>query len=197
MKENGIVTSIQLSDSPIPIKEARVKVERRRWIPPAWAKHIPKRYWRYLIPFGTYLDWETVGEYPLDLLTNGGRDLLHAAIIYASSQGPGFSYYAVTNAATFTPAVTDTTFPSEVTGSGMARHQPTGTGESVSHTAGQNTSVSVVIFTNNTAGTITGIKGYANFTTNVATQPCFELAFTSTDLPIGDSLKLTITYTMG
>jgi len=197
MEKHEDLKSIHLRDHPILIGDVHVKVERRRWISPPWAKHIPKQFWRYLLRFGTYLPWEVIGEYPLDLLTNGGRDLLHAAIIYASSQGPGFSYYAVCNPASFSPAVTDTTFPSEVTGTGMARHQPTGTGESVSHTAGQNTSVIVVIFTNNTAGPITGIKGYANFTTDVATQPCFELAFTSTDLPVGDSLKLTITYTMG
>ena len=189
--------AIQLGETLVPIGDAYVKVERRCWIPPVWAKHIPKKYWRYLIAFGTYLDWETIGEYPLDLLTTNARDYVHLAIIYASSQGAGFSYYAVCNPASFTPAVTDTTFPSEVTGSGMARHQPTGTGESVSHTSGQNTSITVVILTNNTGSTITGIKGYANFQTNVATQPCFELAFTSTDLPVGDSLKLTITYTMG
>jgi len=197
MKEHEDVKLIQLREHPIPIADAHVKVERRRWIPPVWAKHIPKRFWRYLLRFGTYLPWEVIGEYPLDLLTNGGRDLVHAAIIYASSQGPGFSYYAVCNPATFTPAVTDTTFPNEVTGTGMARHQPTGTGESVSHTAGQNTSVTVVIFTNNTGATITGIKGYANFKNGTDIQPCFELAFASTDLAVGDSLKLTITYTMG
>jgi len=191
------LTELQLSEPLLPIRDAQVKVERRHWIPPAWAKHIPKKYWRYLMPFGTYLDWEVIGEYPLDLLTTNARDLVHAAIIYASSQGPGFSYYAVCNPGTFSPAAGDSTFPSEVTGSGMARHQPTGTGESVSHTNGQNTSVTVIIFTNNTASPITGIKGYANFTTAVSTQPCYELAFTSTDLPIGDSLRLTITYTMG
>lgn len=166
---------MQLKESPICIKDASVRVEKR---------------------IKGHRDWDVIGEYPLDLLTTNARDLLHAAIIYASSQGPGFSYYAVTNTGVFSPAVGDATFPSEVTGSGVARHQPTGAGESVAHTNGTNTSVTTVIFTNNTAGPITGIKGYANFTTNVSTQPCFELAFTSTDLAIGDSIKLTITYTL-
>lgn len=141
--------------------------------------------------------WKLVGNYPLDLLTTNARDYVHAALIYASSQGAGFSYYAVTNQAGFAPAAGDTTFPSEVTGTGMARHQPTGAGESVAHTAGTNTSVTTVIFINNTASTISAIQGYANFQTNVATQPCFELAFTSTTLNVGDSLKLVITFTVG
>jgi len=144
--------------------------------------------------------WNKIGFYPDDLITtgsNGGRDLVHLALIYASSQGAGFSYYAMTNNTTFSPAASDTTFPSEVVGSGLARHQATGSGESVTHTGGTNTTVVVIIFTNNTAGAVNGNKGYANFTTGVSTQPCFELAFTSTDLAIGDSIKLTITYTIG
>jgi hypothetical protein len=169
------MAKLDLKESLVQILDAKVRVEKKC----------------------KYGDWNLIGEYPIDLLTTNARDLLHAAIIYASSQGPGFSYYAVTNVGTFSPAVGDTTFPSEVTGSGLARHQPTGTGEGVAHTSGQNTSVTTVIFTNNTAGAVTGIKGYANFTTNVSTQPCFELAFTSTDLAVGDSLKLVITYTMG
>lgn len=164
-----------LAEPPVTIRDASVKVEVKR----------------------RGKGWCLVGEYPLDLLTTNARDLVHAALIYAAVQGPGFSYYAVTNQAGFAPAVGDVAFPAEVAGAGMARHQPTGAGESVTHGAGGNTSVTVVIFTNNTAGPINAIQGYANFTTNVSAQPCFELAFASTNLPIGDSIKLTITYTIG
>ena len=131
-----------------------------------------------------------------DLLTTNGRDLVHAALLYASSQGAGFSYYAVTSNASFSPAVGDTTFSNEITASGMARHQLVNSGESISHSNGTNSTVATAIFTNNGTGSVT-VYGYANFTTSGATQPVFEQAVSGTTLQVGDSLTLVITYTIG
>lgn len=140
-----------------------------------------------------------------DLLTNGGRDLIHNASFMTGAQPAALTYYAICNPAVFTPDPADTTLDTEITTpSGLARHVCTGVvdgvNESFTHGAGTNTTVVVCGFKNNAAPPITGIKGYGNF--NLAGPPPAgtlgtESAFTSLDLNQNDILKLTVTLTLG
>ena len=140
-----------------------------------------------------------------DLLTNGGRDLIHNASFMTGAQPAALTYYAICNPAVFTPLAGDTTLNTEITTpSGLARHQCTGivdgVTESFTHGAGTNTTVVVCGFKNNAAPPITGIKGYGNF--NLAGPPPAgtlgtESAFTTLDLNQNDILKLTVTLTCG
>lgn len=129
-----------------------------------------------------------------DLLTKGGRDLIHNAAFMTGSQPAALTYYAICNPGTFSPADTDTTLNTEITTpAGLARHQCTGSvdgvTESFTHTASGNTTVVVCGFKNNSAGTITGIKGYGNFNAAAVGTLGTESAFTSLDLGVNDILK--------
>jgi hypothetical protein len=137
-----------------------------------------------------------------DLLTNGGRDLIHNASFMTGTQPAALTYYAICNPSTFSPSATDTTLNTEITTpSGLARHQCTGTvdgvTESFTHTSGGNTTVVVCGFKNNGSSAVTGIKGYGNFNAASSGTLGTESSFTSTDLQINDILKLTVTLTLG
>lgn len=137
-----------------------------------------------------------------DLLTNGGRDLIHSAAFMTGAQPAALTYYAICNPASFSPAAGDTTLNGEITTPAeMARHQCTGAvdgvTESFTHTAGTNTTVVVCGFKNTSAGVISGIKGYGNFNAAAAGTLGTESAFTSLDLNPDDILKLTVTLTLG
>lgn len=137
-----------------------------------------------------------------DLLTNVGRDLIHNASFMTGTQPAALTYYAICNPATFTPAATDTTLDTEITTpTGLARHVCTGTvdglTESFTHTSGGNTTVVVCGFKNNSAGAITGIKGYGNFNAATAGTLGTQSAFTTLDLGVNDILKLSVTLTLG
>lgn len=178
----------------------KFKVEVKRWDP----KH--KKYKMQRDPKTGKLSlwllhYESEQVSLEDLLTNGGRDLIHNASFMTGTQPAALTYYAVCNPATFTPAATDTTLNTEITGTGLARHVCNGTvdgvTESFTHTAGGNTTVVVCGFKNSTAGAVTGIKGYGNFNAATAGTLGTESSFTSVDLQINDILKLTVTLTLG
>jgi len=137
-----------------------------------------------------------------DLLTNGGRDLIHNASFMTGSQPAALTYYAICNPGTFTPDPTDTTLSGEITTpTGLARRVCNqivdGVTESFTHTAGQNTTVVVCAFKNNGGSAVTGIKGYGNFNAVAAGTLGTESAFTSLDLNPNDILKLQVTLTLG
>jgi len=170
--------------------KVKFKVEVKRWNPKT------ESYGDWLLHFDSeekLLD---------DLLTNGGRDLIHNASFMTGAQPTALTYYAICNPGTFTPAVGDTTLNTEITTpTGLARHQCTGSvdgvTESFTHTAGGNTTVVICGFKNNSAGPVTGIKGYGNFSLVSSGVLGSESAFTSLDLQINDILKLTVTLTLG
>jgi hypothetical protein len=107
---------------------------------PAWVDSSDPEFAKAL---GTYFNC-AVGE-PTALLTNGGRDVLHAQHLSTAAQPAAFNYMAVT-ANTTTPAATDTTLTGEITtaGGGLLRAQAT-----FAHTAGTNTSTLTKTFTAN------------------------------------------------
>jgi hypothetical protein len=134
-----------------------------------------------------------------DLLTNGGRDLIHNASFMTGTQPAALTYYAVSHTS-FTPAVTDTTLTGEESGSGLARHVCNGTvdgvTESFTHTSGGNTTVVVCGFKNSTGGAVT-LYAYGNFNAASAGTLGTESTFTSVTLQISDILKLSVTLTLG
>ena len=170
----------------------RCKIETRRWIPPAWAKHLPRRYHGYLsrAGLGTYGPWEFVDEVE-NLITNVGRDNIHNSALQASGQPVGLQYMAISSDTGGT-AVTDTTLAGEITGSGLARALAT-----YAHSAGTNSSTLTYTYTNNTAGAVSAIQKAATFNASSSGTMGFENTFTSVTLQIGDQLKLTWTQNVG
>lgn len=137
-----------------------------------------------------------------DLLTKGGRDLIHNASFMTGAQPAALTYYAICNPGTFTPVDTDTTLNTEITTpTGLARHQCTGSvdgvTESYTHVTNTNTTTVVCGFKNNSGSPVTGIKGYGNFNAAVAGTLGTESAYTSLDLSPNDLLKLTVQLTLG
>lgn len=174
------------------LKEIKVKfkVEVKRWNPKtqSYGKLLP------------HYDSEAVCLD--DLLTKAGRDLIHNASFMTGAQPAALTYYAICNPGTFTPVDTDTTLATEITTpTGLARHVCTGVvdgvTESFTHTASGNTTVVICGFKNNSAGAITGIKGYGNFNAGGGGTLGTESAFATLDLNINDILKLTVTLTLG
>ena len=170
--------------------KVQFKVEVKRWNPKT------ESYGDWLLHFDSeekLLD---------DLLTNGGRDLIHNASFMTGAQPAALTYYAICNPGTFTPAAGDTTLATEITTpTQCARHQCTGSvdgvTESFTHTAGGNTTVVICGFKNNGGSAITGIKGYGNFSLVSGGTLGSESAFTALDLQINDILKLSVTLTLG
>lgn len=82
---------------------------------------------------------------PTNLLTNAGRDALHAQHMSTSAQPASFNYMAV-SASAVAPSAASTTLPGEITtaGGGLLRAQAT-----YAHTAGTNTSTLTKTFTAN------------------------------------------------
>lgn len=82
---------------------------------------------------------------PTMLLTNAGRDALHAQHMSTSAQPASFNYMAVSSNST-APSAASTTLPGEITtaGGGLLRKQAT-----YAHSAGTNTSTLTATFTAN------------------------------------------------
>jgi len=176
------------------VEVARWDAERRKY----WMGRDPKT--GKLTSWFLHYDSEKVPSD--DLLTNGGRDLIHNASFMTGSQPAALTYYAICNPGTFTPDPTDTTLSGEITTpTGLARHvcnqTVDGVTESFTHTAGQNTTVVVCAFKNNGGSAVTGIKGYGNFNAGAAGTLGTESSFSSLDLNPNDLLKLQVTLTLG
>lgn len=133
---------------------------------------------------------------PLALLTNGGRDALHAQHLGTAAQPAAFNYVGLTaNAAA--PAAGDTTLTAEIAtaGGGLIRKQVT-----YAHTAGTNTSTLTGTFTANgtDALPVTVAKiGVFNAVTGGTMGYETLLNATSTLTTSGDNTAITETVTGG
>jgi hypothetical protein len=136
-----------------------------------------------------------IGE-PTALLTNGGRDALHAQHMSTSAQPASFNYIALT-ASTTAPAPTDTTLTGEITtaGGGLLRAQAT-----YAHTTGTNTTTLTKTFTANGSDvlpvTIAQI-GVFNASTSGTLGYHTALSSTATLNVSGDNVTITETVTGG
>jgi hypothetical protein len=152
------------------------------------------------------LDFETAiaqhfrcarGE-PVALLTNLGRDDLHAQHLGTAAQPAAYNYVGLTANATAANA-SNTSLPAEITtaGGGLIRKQATH-----AHTAGTNTSTLTVTFTVNASDTglpvVVAKIGVFKHLTTAATMGYETLInATATLTIIGDNVTITETVTAG
>lgn len=133
---------------------------------------------------------------PTMLLTNGGRDALHAQHLGTSAQPAAFNYMALTASAT-APAATDTTLTGEITtaGGGLVRAQAT-----YAHTTGTNTTTLTKTFTANGSDTLPVTLaqiGVLNASSSGTLGYHTALNATATLNVSGDNLTVTETVTAG
>lgn len=136
-----------------------------------------------------------VGE-PTMLLTNGGRDALHAQHLTTGAQPASFNYMALTANAT-APAGGNTTLAGEITtgGGGLVRKQAT-----YAHTAGTNTSTLTATFTANGSDALpVTIAKIGVFNASSSGTLGYEslLNATATLSASGDNVAITETLTIG
>lgn len=133
---------------------------------------------------------------PVALLTNGGRDALHAQHLSTSAQPAAFNYIGLT-ANTTAESASDTTLTAEITtaGGGLIRAQAT-----YAHTTGTNTSTLSKTFTANGTDTLPVTIGKAGaFNAATSGTLAYEklLTTTATLNASGDNVAVTWTITAG
>lgn len=133
---------------------------------------------------------------PTMLLTNGGRDALHAQHMSTSAQPASFNYIALT-ATTTAPAATDTTLTGEITttSGGLIRAQAT-----YAHTTGTNTTTLTKTFTangNDSLPVTLAQIGVFNASSSGTLGYHTALGSTATLSSVGDSIAVTETVTAG
>lgn len=133
---------------------------------------------------------------PVALLTNVGRDAVHAQHLGTSAQPASFNYVALTASVT-TPAATDTTLTGEITtaGGGLLRAQAT-----YAHTAGTNTSTLTKTFTANGSDALpVTLAQIGVFNASSVGTLGYHTAFTATATlsASGDNVTVTETVTAG
>lgn len=134
--------------------------------------------------------WQYLEFMKPNLLTNGGRDFIHAQVYTNTSAGTrGANYVAVTTNSG-APAAGDTTLASEITTNGLER-AVAGT----SHSAGTNTTTLSITYT--ASGSFTGVQKAGTFNASSAGIMMHENTFTATDLVSADQLSLVWTMTLG
>jgi hypothetical protein len=134
--------------------------------------------------------WKYLEVLKKNLLTNAGRDFIHAQVYTNTSAGTrGANYVAVTTNSG-APAAGDTTLTSEITTNGLER-AVAGT----SHSAGTNTTTLSITYT--ASGSFTAVQKAATFNASSSGTMMHENTFTSTDLVSADQLSLVWTMTLG
>jgi hypothetical protein len=138
-----------------------------------------------------YDDWKEFSKPQHNLLTNAGKDYLHAQYwTNNAAGGVGVNFIALSES-TLTPAVTDTTLGGEITTNGLART----IASTRSHSAGANTTVLSLTFT--ASGSFTDVKASSLF--NAASSGTMghiaNFATGSGTLSSGDQLAVTWTMT--
>jgi len=145
---------------------------------------------------GQHFSTTVVDEPPSMLLTNGGRDALHAQHLGTSAQPAAFNYMALTANAT-AAAAGDTTLTGEITtaGGGLLRAQAT-----YAHTAGTNTTTLTKTFTANGSDSLpVTIAKIGIFNASTVGTMGYETALNaSATLNVsGDNVAITETVTAG
>jgi len=138
-----------------------------------------------------YYTYETIEEDKPNLLTDAGRDFIHAQAYTNTSAGTrGSGYIAVTTSAT-APDAADTTLASEITTGGLGRADA----DTKTHTTGTNVTTIEHTFTASATHTAVVKSGLFN-AASVGTMT-HENTFTSVTLQSNDTLKVTWTLTLG
>ena len=137
-------------------------------------------------------NWIPITENKHNLLTNGGRDFIHAQAYTNTASGTEGSRFIAVTVNSGAPAAGDTTLTGEITGTGLERAAAT----TNTHSAGTNTTTLGVTFT--ASGTHTAVQKSALFNQlAVGGTMTHENTFTPVTLSSGDSLQVTWTLTLG
>lgn len=134
--------------------------------------------------------WTPVVENKKNLLTNGGRDWMHAQVYTNTSAGTAASNWVAVTQTAITPAAGDTTLSGEITTGGLARAQAT-----PAHTAGTNSTTLTITYTASTS--FSTVQGSGLFNASSAGTESHESTFTSTALNSGDQLQVVWTVNLG
>lgn len=189
------------------IREPHLKVDGqvlasvKHWHPPRWIEQWPFKFFRnsnrFLVAirrFGSYGNDEILSQSDvIDLLTNGGRDWMHAMVYTntnSSQASQGGNFMALTTD-TAAANATDTTLASELTRSDLAR-KIAGT---LTHSAGSSTTSLVASWTA-TASQAGLVKG-ALFNASAAGTMSHEGTYTSATLATNDVFQLTFNTSLG
>lgn len=160
---------------------------------PTWVACDDADYQRVLAKHFNCAEGESVA-----LLTNTGRDGLHAQFLSTSAPPATFNYMALANSATATtPLATDTVLTGEITttGGGLIRAQAT-----YAHTAGTNTSTLTKTFTANGSDALpVTVSQQAVFNASTAGTMALKTALNAnaTLTVSGDNVAVTETVTAG
>ncbi len=137
-----------------------------------------------------------VGE-PTNLLTNAGRDMIHAQHLSTSAQPASCNQMAISESAV-APSAASTTLPGEITTAGGGLLRAIGT---YAHTAGTNTSTLTKTFTGNASDVYPKViakLGVLNAATSGGTLGYETLLNATATLTIsGDNVAITETVTAG
>ena len=127
-----------------------------------------------------------------NLLTNGGRDYAIAQFyVNTAAGGVGCNFIALTSDSTGADA-TDTTLPSEITGTGLERALAT----TISHSSGTNSTTLNKIFT--ASGTHTAVQMSGTFNQLAVGGTLAHMSiFTPVTLASSDTLSVSWTLTLG
>mgnify|MGYP003633597756 FL=1 len=126
-----------------------------------------------------------------NLLTNSGRDWMHAQIYTNTAAGDRGAGYIALTTNTGTPAATDTALTGEITTGGLERADAS----SKSHSAGTNTTTIQNTFT--ASATHTAVVKAGLFNAASSGTMAHVNTFTSVTLASSDTLEVTWTITLG
>ena len=135
--------------------------------------------------------WETIIKDKPNLLTNGGRDFIHAQAYTNVSAGTQGSRCIGVSTDSGAPAAGDTTMTGEISTNGLQRANAT----TNTHSAGTNTSTLGITFT--ATGAHTSVQKTALFNATSAGIMTHENTFTAVTLATNDQLQVTWTLTLG
>jgi hypothetical protein len=135
--------------------------------------------------------WIPIIENKHNLLTNGGRDFIHAQAYGNTSAGTQGSRYIAVSTDSGSPAAGDTTLTGEISTNGLGRAAAT----TNTHSAGTNTSVLGITFT--ASGAHTNVQKSALFNASSSGTMTHENTFTAVTLATNDQLQVTWTLTLG
>ena len=126
-----------------------------------------------------------------NLLTNAGRDWMHAQVYTNTAAGTRGAGFIALTSDTGAPAATDTTLTGEITTNGLARADAT----TKTHSSGTNSTTIQHTFT--ASGTHTAVQKAALFNAASSGYMAHENTFTPVTLQSSDTLQVTWTVTLG
>ena len=137
-----------------------------------------------------YDDWKEFAKPKHNLLTNAGKDYLHAQYwTNVSAGGVGVNFIGLSES-TLTPAVTDTTLGGEITTNGLGRAVST----TLSHSSGANTTTLSKTFT--ASGSFTDVKASALFNASSSGTMGHIANFSTGSGTLASGDQLAVTWTM-